>query len=310
LKIVVHGNDERVGALVGDNLIDLNRTDTKIPASLASFLDGGQANLDAAQRAIDTASEAPDGAVVKLSATSLRAPWAKRRIAMVAANYPRHVGGVMRGVKVDLGQIERQMRDHGQFGFWKVALPVLGPNDDLPYPANSTHLDYEGEVAIVIGKEATNIKASQINDYVAGVTIVNDWSRRDVMDPPSLLSYNFMKNFTASTSIGPAITIGEIADIQDVDIETKVNGDVRQDYNTNEMVFSFAEVLEHLSRDFTFLPGDIIAGGTGAGTAADATPRTDEKAPMTSLAQDLFLHRGDVVEITSPKIGTLRNKIV
>ena len=95
-------------------------------------------------------------------------------------------------------------------------------------------------------------------------------------------------------------------DHQAVDAETRVNGVVRQSYNSQEMIWSFADVLEYLSQDFTFVPGDVIAGGTSAGTAADKSRRSpDGKRPL-----DLFLKVGDTVEVSSSKIGVLANKIV
>ena len=96
------------------------------------------------------------------------------------------------------------------------------------------------------------------------------------------------------------------SDLQNVDCETRVNGQVRQHYNSSDMIFKFGEVLEFLSKDFTFVPGDIISGGTAVGTAADQTkPGPDGVKP-----KDLFLKKGDVVEVSSPQIGTIRNKLV
>jgi 2-keto-4-pentenoate hydratase/2-oxohepta-3-ene-1,7-dioic acid hydratase in catechol pathway len=105
--------------------------------------------------------------------------------------------------------------------------------------------------------------------------------------------------------MGPYIVVGDV-DPQNLDAETRVNGVVRQSYNTREMIWPFGEVLEYLSRDFTFVPGDVIAGGTSAGTAADKSRRgPDGKRPL-----DLFLKIGDIVEVSSSKIGSLSNQIV
>jgi len=130
-------------------------------------------------------------------------------------------------------------------------------------------------------------------------------SIRDGMGSPRPMSYNLAKNFDGSTCMGPCIAVGEVAPSA-VDLETCVNGDVRQHFNSRDMVFSFAEVLEYLSRDFTFVPGDVIAGGTAAGTAADKTVR----AADGSRPKDLFLKVGDVVTVSSPQVGTLGNRIV
>jgi 2-keto-4-pentenoate hydratase/2-oxohepta-3-ene-1,7-dioic acid hydratase in catechol pathway len=122
---------------------------------------------------------------------------------------------------------------------------------------------------------------------------------------PRGISYNLAKNFDGSTAIGPCIAVDEL-DPEEVPVETRVNGRLRQSFNSRDMIYGFGEVLEYLSRDFTFAPGDILSGGTGAGTAADATV----PGPDGARSQELFLKRGDVVEISSPRIGTLRVTVV
>src|SRR5207342_1059569 len=99
----------------------------------------------------------------------------------------------------------------------------------------------------------------------------------------------------------PCIVVGEL-DPSDIDVETWVNGECRQQYNTRDMVFSFWEYIEYLSRDLTLYPGDIISGGTAAGTAADSSPRVADG----QFAPERFLKAGDEVEIRAPAIGTLR----
>jgi 2-keto-4-pentenoate hydratase/2-oxohepta-3-ene-1,7-dioic acid hydratase in catechol pathway len=108
------------------------------------------------------------------------------------------------------------------------------------------------------------------------------------------------KNFDTSVSLGPCIVVGEV-DPQAIQVQTRVNGEVRQDYNSAEMTFSFAEFIEFLSRDFTFEPGDLLAAGTGAGTAMDSSKPGDER---------LFLKPGDTVEVSSPQVGSLTNVVV
>ena len=114
------------------------------------------------------------------------------------------------------------------------------------------------------------------------------------------------KNFNGSFSVGPCIVVGEDVDPANVDVETWVNGELRQRFNTRDMILSFGEYLEYLSADFTFYPGDMIAGGTAAGTAADSSPRS----PDGSVPPDRFLKPGDLVEMRSPQIGTLAARIV
>jgi 2-keto-4-pentenoate hydratase/2-oxohepta-3-ene-1,7-dioic acid hydratase in catechol pathway len=312
MKIVVFGPERRVGALVQDRVIDLNRASAQLPARLLNFIEAGAPALAEAKRLVDQWSHsAPssDGVVQALSAVKLHAPWPERRIACVGGNYAAHLAGMWANrlgkTDVSIEQITEEARKAGQWGFWKVPAEVAGPDDTIPFPRRVTYFDYEGEVAIVLGKRGKNVPAERIRDYVWGVTLFHDWSIRDGGGTDRMVSYNLQKNFDGAVSMGPCIVVGEV-DHQDVDAETRVNGVVRQSYNTKEMIWNFAEVLEYLSQDFTFVPGDVIAGGTSAGTAADKSRRgPDGKRPL-----DLFLKIGDTVEVSSSKIGALANKIV
>ena len=304
MKIVVFGPDRRVGALREDKVIDLNRADSSLPAKLDAFIEAGQAALDRARRALETAR---GDAVVEASSVKLHAPWPGRRIAMVGGNYADHLAGMlsnMTGKPMSVAEAADEARKRGHWGFWKSLAEVTASGDEVPYPGRTRYLDYEGEMAIVIGRRGKDIRASDIGDYVWGVTLANDWSIRDNMGTPFAVSYNLSKNFDGSLSLGPCIVAGGV-DCNNVDVETRVNGELRQRFNTRDMVFSFAEVLEHLSRDLSFVPGDIISGGTAAGTAADTTrPDPDGTRPIAR-----FLKVGDVVEISSPAIGVIRNRV-
>jgi 2-keto-4-pentenoate hydratase/2-oxohepta-3-ene-1,7-dioic acid hydratase in catechol pathway len=302
MKIVVFGPERRVGVWQGDEIVDLNGTDSALPAGLAALIELGDAGIERAQAALGRAT-------VKLRAkdVQLHAPWPSRRIACAGGNYGDHLLGmaVMRGEKdATLETIVQRARTAGNWGFWKVPAAVAGPGEDVPYPARAKFFDYEGEAAIVIGKRGKNIKAGHIKEYVWGVTLLNDLSIRDAGGPPRAMSFNLAKNFDMSTAMGPCIVVGEL-DPQNVNVETRINGELRQSYNTKDMVFSFAETLEFLSIDFTFVPGDVISGGTAAGTAADST----KTQPDGTRPLDLFLKKGDSVELSSPQIGTFANRI-
>jgi 2-keto-4-pentenoate hydratase/2-oxohepta-3-ene-1,7-dioic acid hydratase in catechol pathway len=311
MKIVVFGPEKRVGASVGERVIDLNRANAQIPARLLNFIEAGTPALDAARRVIGQYGNAnADNQIVHSSnRVKLHAPWPERRIACVGGNYAAHLLGMWanRLGKTDMTveEVTREAKKGGQWGFWKVPAEVAGPEDSIPFPTRVTYFDYEGEIAIVIGKRGKNIPADKIRDYVWGVTLFHDWSIRDGGGTDRMVSYNLAKNFDGAVSMGPCIVAGEL-DHQDIDAETRVNGVVRQSYNTREMIWPFGEVLEYLSQDFTFVPGDVIAGGTSAGTAADKSRRApDGKRPL-----DLFLKVGDTVEVSSSKIGSLSNRIV
>jgi 2-keto-4-pentenoate hydratase/2-oxohepta-3-ene-1,7-dioic acid hydratase in catechol pathway len=305
MKIVVFGPQRRVGALIADGVVDLNQSDERVPADLEGFIAGGAGTLEHAQRAL----ERPDpGAVHPLGSVKLHAPSVNRaRVACAGGNYAKHSAGALaaRGEQVDVDEVYRRSREAGPWGFWKVIAEFAADGDAVVYPSRATLFDYEGELAVVLGQRASDIPAARAAEHIWGVTLLNDWSIRNDMGPGRPLSFNMAKNFDTSVSLGPCIVVGEL-DPQDVQVQTRVNGQVRQDYSSREMTFSFAEFLEYLSRDFTFLPGDLIAGGTGAGTAMDST----RPGPDGTRSTALYLNPGDTVEVASPGIGTLTNQIV
>jgi 2-keto-4-pentenoate hydratase/2-oxohepta-3-ene-1,7-dioic acid hydratase in catechol pathway len=310
VNIVVFGPHKRTGVLDGEHIIDLNAVDAALPATLLPLIELGAAGKGRIAAALDKMRGAVlDGTkVLAANGVQLHAPWPGKRVACAGGNYAEHSYGmaVNRGTPdVTLEKMYAQMRAAGNWGFWKVLDAAAGPGDEVPYPSRAEYFDYEGEVAIVIGKRGKNIPAAELSDYVWGVTVANDWSNRDMSGPQRAMSFNLAKNFDLSLSIGPSIAIGEI-DPQNVDLETRVNGDLRQHFNSRDMAFSFAEILAFLSVDFTFVPGDVILGGTGAGTAQDSTkPNADGSRP-----HDRFLKKGDTVEISSPTVGTLTNRVV
>lgn len=136
------------------------------------------------------------------------------------------------------------------------------------------------------------------------MTLLNDWSIRQQPDT-GRLNFAMVKNFDGSCSLGPCILAG-FTDADEVDVATHVNGARRQNFNTRDMVFSFGECLAFLSRDLTLYPGDIISGGTAAGTAQDSSPLLGDGV----LSQERFLRIGDVVEVSSPIVGVLRNRVI
>lgn len=336
MKIVVYGPEQRVGALQGDQVIDLNYAFVKhvyethdephpyalaaaiVPSSLGAFIESGQRALDGALRAIEhlfTKSDnrlGPRGEriVYPLAEVKLHAPLPSRAAKIMAAggNYPDHLQGIRlrrMGEEVTIQQLIDESRKRGFWGFWKLAQLTVGPDEDVIYPARTQRLDYEGEVVLVLGRRAKDVPGDRVAEYIWGYSLLNDWSARDQRD---LAPYNFAmgKNWDTSSSLGPCIVVGELSDPQDIPFETRVNGELRQRGNTRDMIFSFAEFVEYLSRDLTLLPGDMISAGTCAGTALDSSEYDENGVPDPKL----FLKPGDVVEVSSPQIGTLRNRIV
>ena len=334
MKIVVFGPDRRTGALRDGAVVDLAAAYAKfareklgephpralsealVPPDLARFIDGGTRALDNAEQALDylfgqaADRQDPRGAaiVLPLAETRLHAPRpAGARIACAGGNFADHAAAMAEKMagKPFAGDARAQIRNVGIWGFWKVHREVVGPDGEVIYPRKATRLDYEGELAIVLGRRGTDIKAADARQYIWGVTLLGDWSIRSPREPAGHHNFAMGKNFDTSCSLGPCIAVGE-ADAFACDVETLVNGERRQAFNTRDMVFSFGEYLEYLSADLTLYPGDIISGGTAAGTAADSSPLL----PDGTSAPERYLKPGDVVKIRSPAVGSLRSTIV
>ncbi len=338
MKIAVYGPDNRVGIVDGGNVIDVEAAYAKYarevrnhpvpyaaaaattPCSLEAFIQLGEQALSGAREAIEYLTNRAgdhegirgEQLVFAVDQTRLHAPLASRgaKLCMAGANYADHLFDMMHAQdpSVTMEQVKQRSRERGIGGFWKLAALAADPGQDVAYPAKTQWLDYEGEVAVVIGKSVRDAKASDLAGCIWGYTLQNDWSARDQRDNVvGTLSMNLMKNWDGAVSIGPVISVGEIEDPQDVQFQTCVNGEVRQSGNTRDMTFGFAEYLEYVTRDITFQPGDMIAAGTCKGTAMDSTPRVEGGG---FASEKLFLKVGDVVEVSSPSIGTLRNRIV
>lgn len=180
--------------------------------------------------------------------------------------------------------------------FSKRVSQAVAPEGFIERHADLTNrLDYENELAVIIGKSAKNVKAADAADYIFGYTIVNDVSAREVQT--SHKQFYFGKSLDGFTPMGPCITTAdEIAFPPALRISSRVNGEPRQDSTTDLLITSIADIIEELSSGMTLLPGTIIATGTPAGVGMGFDPPK-------------FLKPGDVVECTIAGIGTLRNTV-
>jgi acylpyruvate hydrolase len=180
--------------------------------------------------------------------------------------------------------------------FAKYPNSLVGPTDDIVPPPTTDQVDYEAELAVVIGKRGRNIEVEDALDHVAGAMAFNDVSARDLQLANNLWTGG--KAIDTFGPCGPALVLrDDIDDLQALPVRTRVNGEVVQDGNTASMIFGVAETIAFLSKIMTLEPGDIIATGTPAGVGNSRTPK-------------LFLRPGDVVEVEIEGIGTLRNPVV
>ena len=178
--------------------------------------------------------------------------------------------------------------------FAKFANSLIGSGAAVVLPAaHAASVDYEAELAVVIGREAHRVAAEDALDYVAGAMPFNDVSARDLQFLTS--QWTAGKAIDTFAPCGPAlVTLDEIEDLQALALRTRINGEVVQEGTSAEQIFPVAEAIAWLSRTMTLRPGDIIATGTPAGVGA---------------SKGLFLHDGDIVEVEIDGLGTLRNPI-
>ena len=181
--------------------------------------------------------------------------------------------------------------------FYRHPGSLVGQNHPIILPRESDQLDYEGEIALVIGREAKRVPKDRALDYIAGLTLCNEGCLRDWMRHGKF-NVTQGKNFDASGSIGPwIVTTDELDPSRDLHLTTKVNGELRQDTTTKMMMLSFADLIAYVTRFMTLKPGDIISTGTPVGSGMGFDPPK-------------WLKAGDTVEITVPEIGTLKNTVV
>jgi 2-keto-4-pentenoate hydratase/2-oxohepta-3-ene-1,7-dioic acid hydratase in catechol pathway len=180
--------------------------------------------------------------------------------------------------------------------FFRHPGSFVGSGQALVRPRVSEQLDYEGEIALVIRREGRHVPKERARDHILGYTLCNEGSVRDWMRHGKF-NVTQGKNFDHSGSLGPwIVTAEEINPGKPIHITARVNGEVTQDDNTSSMIFSFADLIAYVTTFMTLKPADIISTGTPVKLKSGAAPR--------------WLKAGDVVEISSPELGTLQNRVV
>ena len=278
LATFTYSGQTRIGVVVGDELADL--ASTKLPTDMVSLLEGGPSMLDAVRAALPTASRLP------LSSVRLEAPVLRpRKFLGLGASYGSHIKEVAHIMPPPKHQT----------WFNKQVTCVNGPYDDFDMPRVSNTLDYEGELAIVIGARGRNVKGPALRQMIAGFTVCNDVSVREWQMRASTATLG--KSFDTHGPLGPWIVpTDELPNIHKLSLRTWVNGELRQDGNTSDLIYRFAEMIEELTAVFTLEPGDVLATGTPAGVGGARQPPE-------------YLKIGDVVKVEIEGIGHIQNRV-
>lgn len=333
MKIAVFGPERRVGVIDEGSVIDISATYAKylndvleigrstvhaaaaVPAELNAFIEEGDQAIRGARVAMEYLAKLPENAAgingetlrFSLDEVVLHPPiTGGSRIFAALANFADHMESAASNTgSSDAKATLDKLQKGGPKYFMKDARCTSGDGDPLRYPARTEFLDYEAEIAVIIGKRGRDIEANEFDEYIWGYTLSNDWSVRDnVSFGPDFM---YSKNFDGAAALGPWIVVGEDIDPQNIPVECRVNGEVRQSGNTASMIHNFAALGAHLSRDITLWPGDMILSGTPKGTAVDSSTRLDDGSfPDNSK----FISVGDVVEVSSSLIGSLTNEVV
>ncbi|HVM64756.1 MAG TPA: fumarylacetoacetate hydrolase family protein [Acidimicrobiales bacterium] len=266
-----------LGVVVGDEVADVSAADPALRADLASVLAGG--GLDVLWRAAARAPRHP------LDAVALRAPVARPpKVLAIGLNYRDHAA-----------ETGREAPQH-QLWFNKQSTCVIGPGAAIEVPRESEQVDYEGELGIVIGRRCRHVPAARAAEAVAGWLVVNDVSVRDWQYRTP--TFTMGKSWDTHGPMGPwMVTADELVDPHALRLRTTVNGDLRQDGFTGDMVFNCWEMIECLSTAFTLEPGDVISTGTPAGVGMARRPPA-------------WLRAGDTVRVEIEGIGSLENPVI
>lgn len=281
MKLVTftYNHETRVGAVVDGFVVD-GKNNTKIPATMLEFLSAGAVALEAMQQQIDSGLGR-----IALDQVKLHAPVPRPgKYLGVSLNYVDH--------------IEETGLDKPEYPsfFTKQSTCVIGPGDAIHRPKVSDKLDYEGELAFVIGTRCRHVPVAKAHQVIAGFTIANDVSVRDWQFRSP--TFTLGKSFDTHGPLGPWLVTGdEISDPHNLDLKTWIDDELRQSSNTRQMIFNCYEMIAYLSQAMTLEPGDVIATGTPAGVGVKMKPRG-------------YMLPGQTARIEIEGIGTLVNPVI
>jgi len=267
----------RLGLVEQDQVADLHAAAPGLPATLSALLEAGAAGLDAVRHAAERAPRRP------LDSVRLKAPLPHpRNFFCVGLNYAAHA---------------REMgRDIPDFPacFSKASSVVVGPGEAIVRPAGFTTLDYEGELGVVIGRRCKNVAAEDAAQVIAGYMVINDVSVREMLAADRLVLAKGCDTFGPT---GPWLTTADEIDLAaGLRIRTWVDGELRQDSSTSDMIFPVPRLIEVFSRGITLHPGDIITTGSPPGSGNGFKPPR-------------YLEPGQIVEVEIEGLGRIANPV-
>jgi 2-keto-4-pentenoate hydratase/2-oxohepta-3-ene-1,7-dioic acid hydratase in catechol pathway len=277
-------NEVRPGVLWNDFVIDIS----EVAPDILTLIEQGAAGISAVESLLQRVRGG-----ISLDDGRLLAPIPvpRRNIMCLGLNYLEHAeeSYTAQGKNVSLTEVP--------LVFTKATTAVIGPYDPIPFDAAaSDQIDWEVELGVVIGSTGKNISEAEAMDYVFGYTIINDVSARDLQRAGKQFFKG--KSLDGSCPMGPwIVTTAELPDPHVLRVTSRVNGETKQDSNTDKMIFNIPTTIAYLSRGMTLLPGDIISTGTPSGVGFARTPPE-------------FLQPGDIVECEVEQIGVIRNEVI
>ena len=271
-----------IGVRLGDKVIDLSKAAPDLPIDMIGLLEGGESSLAKAKAA---ANNAADDAKVDMSSVKLLVPIARPgKIVCIGRNYAAHAAE---------GGAETQTYPEV---FYRGSTTLIAQGEPIIRPKCSDKLDFEAELVVVIGKLAKHVAEADAGAYIAGYSLFNEGTLRDYQRKSS--QWTVGKNFDNTGPFGPEIvTSDEVPEgAKGLRIQSRLNGQIMQDANTDDLVFTIHNLIYRLTECMTLEPGDIIVSGTPAGVGYARTP-------------PVFMKPGDIIEIEVDGIGVLTNTI-
>jgi 2-keto-4-pentenoate hydratase/2-oxohepta-3-ene-1,7-dioic acid hydratase in catechol pathway len=261
--------ETRVGALDGGTVIDAG------PAGLEGFVpdETGWKRISQAH-----------GARYLLEEVKLLHPVVPQKILAIGLNYRSHA----QESELEVPSVP--------VVFAKLPSSLIGPEQAIVIPREETRPDFEGELAVIIGRRTYRASREEALSCVGGITALHDVSGRRAQLETPLRQFTLGKSFDTFTPLGPVVAALDGLDVNQLDVRTTVSGEVMQDANTRDLIFPVADLVEYLSRGITLEPGDVIATGTPGGVG-------DSRVPPR------YLREGDLVEIYVEHVGILRNPV-